>query len=190
MIDYIGDLSRADAAVLAALASRAFRILEFGAGASTQIFSVYGAGVVHSVETDPGWIAKTTRNLARFPHGRSVTFHDYDTFLPEPVGYDLVFVDGVDELRAAFAFCTWGFLDPRGVMAFHDTRRTVPHGLSLTSDVENVCELLRRHPLEVDRVEWNRDDSNTTVVAKRRTPLVLEDWNAVEGRTLAQIGLE
>lgn len=192
MIDYVGDLSRRDAELLRELAQRSPRILEFGAGASTQIFAAYGRGIVESVDTDPTWIERTKRNLTALgliaPNlSRPFVFHRFEQFRPTPP-YDLIFVDGVDELRAAFAFLTWPALAVGGVMAFHDTRRTAPHGASLTSDVQNVCALIERHSPEIDGVVLNQHDSNTTVVTKR-APLALEDWNAIEGRTLAQIGL-
>lgn len=195
MIPYIGDLSIADAELLRELAGRSDHVLEFGAGASTQIFAAYSRGaVIDSVETEPEWIEKTERNIVRLclaPRGDvayRVRFHLYQKFLPAGP-YDLVFVDGIDELRSPFAFLTWPELAVGGRMAFHDTRRTAPHGDSPTSDVQNVCALIERYSPEIARVVLNENDSNTTVVTKR-APLLVEDWNAREGRTLAQIGLE
>lgn len=188
MIAYIGDLSARDAQVLRDLAEQALDILEFGVGASTQIFAAYGGGTVESVETDPAWIARTRGNLKKLGLGaRAVAFFNYASF--SPCGpYDVIFVDGVDELRRDFAFRTWPYLMTGGVMAFHDTRRVMPHGGASWSDVQNVCALLEKFSTEIDRVEFNRSDSNTTVVRKR-APLLYEDWNAVEGRTPEQIGI-
>lgn len=187
MIDYVGDLSRNDAVLLRSLAERSARILEFGCGASTQIFAAYGCGSVDSVETHPEWIEKTRRNLARLAIDKPVTFHSYARFTPVP-HYDMIFVDGIDELRLPFALLTWTSLAVGGAVCFHDTRRTTPHGDSMMSDIANVCVIVERHALEVDRVVLNQDDSNVTVVTKRE-PLLLQDWNAAEERTPEQIGI-
>lgn len=193
MIDYVGDLSRNDAEILRVLARQSRRILEFGCGASTQIFAAFGAGPVHSVETDPAWIEKTQRNILALDlkdpriSKHPVVFHPYETFSPDQ-GFDLMFVDGIDELRQEFAISMWPFLEVGGRMCFHDTRRTRPHGVSPTSDVQNVCALIERYSPEIDSVAFNLGESNTTVVSKR-APLLLEDWNVAEGRTDEQIGI-
>lgn len=181
MIDYIGDLSRRDAELLRDLAQHARRILEFGVGASTQIFAVYGRGTVDSVETEPAWIAKTVRNIAalRMPVA-PVEFHAYETF--KPAGeYDLIFVDGRQDLRLPFAHLTWPALARGGVMAFHDTRRG--------KDVRNVCAVIEHWSSAVETVTLNARCSHTTTIQKRAA-LPFEDYNALEGRTLAQLGLE
>lgn len=193
MIDYVGDLSRRDAELLLALAGKADRILEFGAGASTQIFAAYGRGTVDSVETDPVWIGNTQRNLARIELSSSaVAFHNYTEFVAACASgiaaFDLCFVDGADALRLDFALMTWPALKVGGKMLFHDTRRTKPHGDSPTSDVENVCILIARFSPEIDRVVMNQADSNISIITKRE-PLLLQDWNAVEHRTNEQIGI-
>lgn len=185
MIDYIGDVSRRDAHLLRSFAERSDRILEFGCGASTQIFAAYARGIIESVETDPEWIEKTKRNLDALGLA-GVVFHLYSDF--RPAAHDLIFVDGVDELRQAFALLAWPSLMVGGLMCFHDTRRTAPHGDSPTSDVQNVCAVIERHSTEIDCVVLNQYDSNITVITKRE-PLMCEDWNFVEGRTLEQIGI-
>lgn len=195
MIPYIGDVSRHDAELLASLARHSSRILEFGVGASTQIFAAYGRDEVHSVDTSMEWIQKTIRNLDKLDHSylpsfkcKRVAFHAYTAFVPTGV-YDLVFVDGLNELRLPFALKVWPFLGVGGRMAFHDTRRTEPYGKAKLSDVQHVCAVLLQHWREVRTVEVNMLDSNTTVVTKR-APLLLEDYNKIEGRTRAQLGLE
>lgn len=187
MIDYVGDVSREDAKLLRSLAERSDRILEFGCGASTQIFAAYGRGVVHSVETHPEWIAKTRRNLASLGIERPVHFHQVAGFQPEGQ-YDLVFVDSIDELRQHLALMAWPFVSVGGAMCFHDTRRTKPHGESLTSDVQNVCALIERYSPEIEFIALNEDDSNTTVVTKR-APLLYVDWMKSEERTPEQMGI-
>lgn len=187
MIPYIGDVSREDAALLRSLAECSRRILEFGCGASTQIFAAYAVGTVTSIETDPAWIARTKRNLAALQIEREVDFRLYDDFRLDG-DYDLIFVDGIDELRAAFSLLTWPALRVPGMMLFHDTRRIKPHGVSPTSDVQNVLALVERFSPEVDRVLLNAGHSNTTVVMKC-TPLPYVDWMKSEARTPAQMGI-
>jgi predicted O-methyltransferase YrrM len=187
MIPYVGDLSRADAELLRSLACRSTRILEFGAGASTQIFATYGSGVVYSVEMDPAWIERTARNLKALRVRQRVDFRGPHDALPFG-SFDLIFIDSTDELRAGFAFCSWKMLAVGGKMCFHDTRRTKPHGASTTTDVQNVCAIIERHSSEIDSVVLNQRDSNITVVTKRAA-LLYEDWNVAEERTLEQIGL-
>ena len=58
MIEYIGDISKADALVLKELAENATAILEFGCGASTQVMSVYTKNRIISIDTSQEWIDK------------------------------------------------------------------------------------------------------------------------------------
>lgn len=188
MIPYIGCVSKEDAHLLARLAAESHRILEFGSGASTQIFAAYTPGHVYSVETDDAWIVKTRGHLDGFGTTEKVSFHRAEAF--EPGGqYDLVFVDGIDDDRLVRALSAWKCVAWRGVMAFHDTRRTEPHGASERSDIANVASLLQWHSTEIDRIDVNAEDSNTTLVYKRVAPLLYVDWQVTEGRTDAQMGL-
>src|SRR5258705_6694 len=123
MIPYVGDVSRRDAELLRELAERSNRIVEFGAGASTQILAAYARGEVESVETQPSWIAKTQGHLGALGIARPVTFHNYEDFQPSGP-YDLVFVDGLNELRLPFACLAWPAIAIGGVLCLHDTRRT------------------------------------------------------------------
>lgn len=189
MIPYIGCVSREDAALLRSLAECSRRILEFGAGASTQIFAAYAAGTVTTVEPDPMWIARTKRNLAALGIHRDVDFRLYDDFELDG-DFDLIMVDGPDDLRSPFSLLTWPALRLGGMMLFHDTRRTKPHGPSSTSDVQNVLALVERFSPEVDRIMVNAGNSNTTVVMKRAEgPLPYVDWQKSEARTDAQMGI-
>jgi predicted O-methyltransferase YrrM len=190
MIPYIGCISREDAELLKSLAERSESILEFGSGASTQIFAAYGAGRVESAETDPAWIEKTKRNLEALGLTKPVEFHLHDGWLLELDRlWDLVFVDCVDELRSQIALSMWPFVRGMGAMCFHDTRRRKPHGDSTTSDVQNVCALIEQYSPEIESVALNAADSNTTVVRKRQEPLIYVDWMVTEGRTREQMGL-
>lgn len=178
MIPYVGDVSKRDAVLLREFAECCHTILEFGVGASTQILAAYTRGSVDSVDTDPTWIEKTRRNLRRLGGSNRVTFHAYAE-IPQK-RYDLVFVDGLWNLRAEFAEKAWPVLAVGGAMLFHDTRRP--------KDVRIVCGLIERHATEIDRIIMNRGNSNITVVTKRE-PLPLEDYNAIEERTPEQLGI-
>ena len=177
MIDYIGDISKNDAKVLAQLAANCRDILEFGVGASTQVLSHYRhlGGRMISVETDPQWVEKTRRNLDRVkvPHPQFVFYTDLDNHLNHGAKFDLIFDDGVDGLRGEFSKRTWPFLNVGGIFAFHDTRRT--------GDVLNVCALLAAVSAEVSVVEFNLDHSNITTIVKKQAEHY-EDWNVLEQR--------
>lgn len=190
MIDYIGDISKNDAAVLEHLARAAYRILEFGVGASTQVMAVTGVGSIHTLDTNMDWIKRTEQNLAKFrPLHRLVTFGWYASFEYAPPTYDLIFVDGVDRERFNFAFNAWPILNPGGVMAFHDTRRLTPYKDETTTDIQKALAIVQRYSPEVLQVELNWGKSNITLIRKRHDgPLLEEDWNFVEGRTPAQRG--
>lgn len=190
MIDYIGDISRNDAALLERLATSATRILEFGVGASTQVMATSGAGMLHTLDTSMEWIKRTEQNLQKFkPFHRLVTFGWYPSFEYTPPEYDLIFVDGVDRERFNFAFNAWQILAYGGVMAFHDTRRLTPYKDETTTDIQKALAIVQRFSPEVRDVELNKDYSNITVIKKRYDgPLLEEDWNFKEGRTPAQRG--
>lgn len=176
-VPFVGDLSTQDAAALTTMARRA-HVLEFGCGGSTQIFAAVAASVV-SVETDPGWIAKTQRNLVRLGFAENaVTFRGYD----EPYGsdhpFELVFVDGDPSRREAFALGAFAHLAQDGLMVFHDSRsveRATVFRVAATF-MHMVGELL----LDVA-------GSNLAVIRKRTMP-PYEDWNAAEGRAHWEYG--
>ena len=181
MIDYIGDISINDAEVLKELAKNAVNILEFGAGASTQVLAYYTKGDLITVETNPGWIEKTAANIARLgipAHG--VYYKTYKQFQEYPEGpYDLIFDDGVDSLRLDFAQSSWKLLKVGGTFCFHDTRRS--------SDVKNVCMLLELFSPEIHTIIMNKDHSNITTILKKKAEFY-ENWNEVEEKELWQYG--
>lgn len=184
---YIGDLSSQDAQLLAEMAKGAEDILEFGAGASTQIFAQAAPATcrITSIETDPRWIERTRRNLALLGVTRPVTFRSWKEWLTAsaamPGVFDLIFDDGVDKLRAKFAMHAWPLLRIGGKFLFHDTRRS--------KDAKNVNALLAKHYLEVDTVAFNTRSSNITVLIKK-APEPWVDWNVVERRAKWEYGHE
>lgn len=184
---YIGDLSSRDAAVLARAARCSFSILEFGVGASTQIFAQFApprARIV-SLDTSGDWIARTTAILDAMQLRSAVTFRDYVAWTQEQEissaqpCYDLLFDDGIDALRLDFALRAWPRLKVGGQLIFHDTRRQ--------RDWVNVLQFASAAYPEIRSIEANKDDSNLTVVTKQQ-PVAYENWNATEGRSPLMVG--
>jgi len=178
MINYIGDISKADALVLRALAEKATSILELGPGASTQVMAAYTSGGILSVETEPSWIESAKGHMQRL--GLSADFVSYEQFLESPGGpYDLVFNDGVLSLREEFALVAWDCLEVGGALCFHDTRTN--------QVVLNVATVFSAKSAEIELIEVNKDLSNITVIRKR-SALHYENWNVVENRTEQEAG--
>lgn len=173
-VKYVGDLSKADAWVLAHYGWKASKILEFGAGASTQIFAQCNPKRMISIETAPVWAARTEQNLEKLGVKSRVEFRDICNM---PKGkFDLIFVDGIWEKRLDFAMKTWSLLNKDGVMIFHDTRRWF--------DVGNVLRIATTFNSEIETIELNKVDgdgmpSNCTVIHKREK-ILYENWNEVE----------
>ena len=179
---YIGDISREDAALLARIAAGARRILEFGAGASTQVLAQVaqaGAEIV-TVETKPAWVERTRENFRRLGISREVRFVPYRGFWRAVEGpFDLVFDDGIDRLRAHFAERAWPMLAVGGCMLFHDTRRP--------RDARVALRQVERVFLEVASVQLNPEGTNLTVVRKQAAQKYV-DWNVAEGRARWEYG--
>jgi len=179
---YIGDISREDAALLARTAAGARRILEFGAGASTQVLAQTapeGAEIV-TVETKPEWVERTRANLKRLGIARELRFVPYRGFWRTVQGpFEMIFDDGIDRLRADFAERAWPMLAVGGCMLFHDTRRP--------RDARTALRQVERVFLEVASVHLNPEGSNLTVVRKQALQAYV-DWNVAEGRARWEYG--
>lgn len=177
-IKFLGDLSLEDGDVLARYAKQSNKILEFGCGGSTHIFSQSGASLVVSVDTSSDWINRTKLRLIDLPNKTVPYFWDYDGFFSQGMGifYDLIFVDGVDNLRRDFAIRTWDLLSPDGVMIFHDTRRFV--------DAQNAAWIYQLHSNSIKLIEVNCPgsngiSSNITVIHKKPHEGYV-NWHEVE----------
>lgn len=170
-VKFIGDLSLEDASILEFFGSQSKSILEFGAGGSTQIFAQCQPDVLISVETAQEWIDKTKRNIERFRPCTDPVFVQYGSHPRQD--YDLIFVDGVWDLRRDFAQSTWPLLKVGGQMIFHDTRRWF--------DAENVLLTAKMFYDEVDTVHLNIGDSNCSTISKR-DKVNYVDWNKSEGK--------
>lgn len=184
---YIGDLSRADAAVLADFASKAtVGILEFGVGASTQIFGSYASVKVVSVDSSKEWIRRTINNFALLGIPDTIEYHDFFQFLKNkgvfktiPPVYDLIFNDGDPFYRLQFAQLAWGLLAEGGNLLFHDTRKL--------EHVKDVARFFSENARTIGNIQTNVADSNITVIRKCAA-LPYEDWNVAEGRQQWEFG--
>lgn len=168
---FIGDLSKEDALLLQQFGEASSKILEFGAGGSTQIFAQCKPDVLISVETAPQWVEKTKNNIKRYKNVTEPVFVGYGSHPHH--SYDLIFVDGVWDLREGFAKSTWPLLADNGVMIFHDTRRWF--------DAENVFKVAKIYWDEIRTIHLNHEDTNCTVIRKRQKVSYV-NWNDTEGK--------
>lgn len=178
-IEFVGDLSIADAKLLAQLGVESTHILEFGVGGSTQIFAQCQPIKLMCVDTDAGWIERTKNNLSRITSPFTApSFAPYDLFKFEGV-YDLIFVDGVPDKRLDFAMRAWPILDTGGRMIFHDTRRF--------EYFREAAWVMQSFFSEVRCVDINLNDSNLTIIEKGPAR-VYENWNLTEGKPMWAYG--
>lgn len=113
-----------------------------------------------SVDTSLEWIERTRSNLALLGITATVDFRAFGSILNDRQ-YDLVFVDGVDELRLPFAIFSWSALVPGGHLMFHDTHR----------DFLYVTNLASMSMSDVESLAINCNQSNISVVKKRLRPI-------------------
>lgn len=179
----IGDLSRADISVLHRFGNKSKRILEFGAGGSTHIFAQCDAPEhIVSVETAQEWIDITQERMATLDNPKPVHFINYDIHALQDThgsNWDLIFIDGMDNLRHHSAHRTWADLNIGGVMLFHDTRRKQDYG--------NAISIVSTHYNEIESVLCNYADSNITVITKKHYA-GWENWNKTEGKPMWAYG--
>ena len=178
MLRYIGDISKQDSVVLERYARGASNILEFGVGASTQVFaqSASDSCKITSLDTSDEWINKTKDNFTILNINKEVTFKSFKKW-KEGLGtqkFDLIFNDGFADLRQEFCRGAWDMLAVGGNFLAHDTRSRGSFNVLMEAATNNY--------LEVEHVLFNVDDSNITVI-KRKLPAPYRNWNIVEGRT-------
>lgn len=182
---FIGDLSVRDHAVLGRHGLAAtVGILEFGVGGSTQILAQMSDPRLPfvSIDTDPAWIVKTRQNLLRLGLRRAapVDFRHWamGQAIPLPHDYDLVFVDGLRELRRTFANAAWANLRVGGKLLFHDCRRDL--------DLEDVLTFVRQHAPETEALQLSLEQSNLAAITKRKY-LQAENWQT--GKAMWELGV-
>ena len=171
-VRFVGDLSLQDACVLVEYGRKSKNILEFGAGGSTQIFAQCLPARLVTVETDPRWIDRTMSRVAMLDKKTEPAFVPFD-YYPTNFAADLIFVDGISELRGKFCLNTWEQLKVGGVMIFHDTRRP--------EYFQHVLNLSHKFFNEISRIDVNVNQSNMTVVHKSPR-LSYVDWNQIESK--------
>lgn len=184
--DYcIGQLSRADANELIGYArSSQLGILEFGVGGSTMIwaqFSETRMTSAHCVDDDDAWIEKTATKIHEGLKRRVmfIRYIDLSTNerwterLAKNPWYDLIFIDGKNELRSTFALDAWRFLAPTGKMIFHDSR--------LEFAQNAVLDVMKAKFMEISSVELHRNGSNLSVITKCVDVKTIRD-DIAEGR--------
>jgi predicted O-methyltransferase YrrM len=184
-IRYVGDLSRADAKLLAGLAAEAERILEYGVGASTQILAQAAApgAEILGLDTEDYWIDRTRKLLDALAPGHGVRLRRFERLTEldnlATGSYDLIFDDGHEDLRLEFGLASWRLLIKGGRFVLHDTRRR--------GDVGNVLFLAARYFREIERIDLNPAGSNLSILHKcARKPYV--DWNKQEDRNTWELG--
>ena len=181
---YIGDISIADAKVLARL-GEACEVLEFGMGGSTQVLAQESFHVI-SIETDPLWLARTRTNLDALGVDQAqydlIPYFKWPEFVrPLNKKFDVVFVDGVDEMRLPFAIMAFPFIKEGGIMAFHDTRRQ--------PDMQNFLNTILHFHNEIRDVKLNWLSSNISLFTKKKLEGYV-NWNETEKKEPWMAGAE
>lgn len=179
---FIGDLSLQDADVLCHYGKQSKSILEFGVGGSTQLFAQCKPELLCCVETDPSWVELTKTRLDKIKDKTDPIFFTYEEtpWIDQKDKFDLVFVDGVDNLRLDFAIKNWACVKDYGVMIFHDTRRE--------QDFKNAAWIAQMFFNEISNIHVNvaasnGKSSNITVLRKKPyEPYV--NWNYDEDKPL------
>ena len=179
---FVGDLSKADAELLARYAAKSsVGVLEFGAGGSTQIIAQKIRPDVPfvTVETQSKWSRVTRGRLQRLgvsERCRIVAYEEWEQIVPTESRFDVVFVDGLRNLRLPFALKAWSLLTTSGVVIFHDTRRR--------KDAADALSLAAQHFEEVSEVRLNEPvrgrSSNMTVVVRKKLEGYV-NWQKTEG---------
>ena len=176
-INFIGDLSKQDVAVLIKYTQKASNILEFGVGGSTQLVckNKNKSAKFISVDTLQVWIDITLKNLQLLSIDPDVTFFLYDTWEQsiEGMTFDLIFDDGFEDLRIDFALKAWRYLNVGGSLLIHDTRTI--------KCVRYVELMLDNYYLEIYLLLVNTNNSNITVINKKAIE-PYSNWNIDENK--------
>jgi hypothetical protein len=179
-----GDLSRADAVVLTLL-SRGKKVIEFGIGGSTVLFSQVADKVI-TYEHDPAWVEKMQPSLNDKVEIRMIEKKDSTNFTPEEC--DVIFDDGWSVLRDKFLLQHWPYTKECAIL--HDARMTY---------AGNVCKkffdafTIKNEPCaynpglpdnpytgSLKRIDWCWLESNMVVLHKRNCTLYYENWKITE----------
>lgn len=180
---YIGDISKQDAELLAVCAKASTSILEFGVGASTQIFASQAPGHadILSLDTDPKWIKKTKENFKLLKIDRQVKymlFKDWQSKIGKKT-FDLIFNDGEATLRKEFGDASWENLQVGGFLLYHDTRQPAPRSM--------IVDIIKKYYMEIEQAWFNINNSNITIIEKKKKQKYT-NWNTSERRKPWEMG--
>lgn len=188
-IKFIGDLSISDVDLLVQYAKNSKNILEFGVGGSTQILSQCLPTKLISIDTDNAWIDITKSRIENKIENKIVPeFYLYSEGLEaiKNLKFDMIFVDGVPNLRSEFAVKTWNLLEIGGHMLIHDTRvqHNQEYGINVLHQYFNEVE-----SIFVNQKNQNGKTSNMTVIKKKiDEPYV--NWNNEENKPMWAYGAQ
>lgn len=169
---YIGDLSRQDVDVLIKY-SKDKDVLEFGVGASTQVFLQTPVRTLISLETEQKWIDITIQNIRELNILGAPDLRLWNNKESISGEFDIIFNDGVKDLRLEFAFWSWSLLKVGGYLICHDSRRD--------KDRDNVLEILKNFWYEIESITVSEQNSNVTII-KKCTPVIYKNWNIEENK--------
>lgn len=167
---FIGSLNKDDAIMIKEY-SRCAKVLEFGCGGSTQLFSQNATHTV-SVDTEIKWCEATKEVLKELGTQDKVDFELLSDFKYEGK-FDLIYVDGKQPLRKAFARQSWRCLDAGGIMLIHDTRRAI--------DQQWIGNFITEKYETINKIEMNLGESNMTLI-KKSMPKTYVNWLSKEGK--------
>ena len=179
---YIGDLSKADAKILDGY--RDLDILEFGVGASTQIFAQNKHKSIISIDTHQGWtdLVETFIDIEVdvLTKPDFCSYRELEGITEGSNQFDLIFDDGEASERERFALASWDSLKFGGKFLIHDTRRKAEQNLT--------SRMIAGFYPEIEKVEMNKNNSNISIITKR-SPLTYDNWNVTESRAPWMYGL-
>lgn len=191
-LEWVGSLSLEDADILAEKSSRVSKVLEYGSGGSTLIFSqcISRSGVVVCLETSEKWERLVKERLSLIEHKTSpVKFilsrdvKDINLLNSNHHVFDLIFVDGESgfknnrNLRSEFSLLSWKLLKAGGEMLFHDTRRKEYFNEMISLFVNKKLEIEK---IDVNIIATNGRPSNITSIKKREKIEDLNDFQSIE----------
>ena len=180
-LKWSGDLSLEDSDLLANYARRSKKILEFGSGGSTQIFSQLCKNVI-SVETSSSWVDIVKKRLYNISPDLLVTFKNYSDTIYE--AFDLIFVDGITEKRLEFSLKHWHCLNYGGKILFHDTRKPQHKDILKSFIIYHIEEI---DVINFNERASNNKESNITSIKKRKK-LKYVNWQEVENKPIWSYG--
>lgn len=173
---YIGSLSVQDAIILYELSQNKNKILEFGSGASTQIFAQQNTNnYICSIDTKKEWLNVTKDFIKNeLLINKDIDFLEYKNKETIKEKFDLIYNDGFAPKRLDFALWSWNKLSSnKGLYLLHDGKRP--------GEINILCTLLNKYSNEISNIKVNPNKSNIICIEKKM-PEPYQNWNEVEKR--------